>query len=74
MKTTKTEIIVSVIVILLFGVVVLKVIPDIIGPPEFSVQDAWVYCCDHPEVNITDYGDNCTRVIDYVYNGMCYKD
>jgi hypothetical protein len=28
----------------------------------FTIQDVEKYCCEHPEVNITPVGDNCTHL------------
>ena len=57
-------------IILLFCIVIFKVIPDIVGPT-FTIQDVWVYCCNNRDVIITKAGDNCTNVINNIYNGKC---
>jgi len=39
----------------------------------YTIQDVHHYCCEHPEIEITPNGDNCTNVINNVYGGNCYS-
>lgn len=43
-------------------------------PIGYTIQDVYVYCCKHLDVEITAYGDNCTQVIHNIYGGVCYAN
>jgi len=62
-------IIVTAILIIMAGILLVQHVD--LNSKSYTIQDIYVYCCEHPEIEITSQGDNCTNVINNVYGGRC---
>jgi regulatory protein YycI of two-component signal transduction system YycFG len=65
--------IIFIIFLILIGIILSVIIIDIIqnlsNPPQYYIQDTYNWCCKHLNETFTPYGDNCSNVINNIYNG-----
>ena len=74
METYEYLVIISTIIltVILLGMAGVALIHEMdLDLKPYTIQDVYVYCCNHPEVEITNAGDNCTNVINNIYGGRC---
>jgi len=69
-NSDKIGLTICIIIVLILMFVYFKIIPDIIGY-NYTIQDVYLWCCNNLNESISPTGDNCSKIINNVYGGMC---